>query len=68
MCDDDVGESDSAQMIRSESDSGQMLLKNLQRWSSYRITVAALTALGRGPESSSVHCTTDEDGKVFWKV
>ncbi|XP_056599120.1 receptor-type tyrosine-protein phosphatase S isoform X2 [Triplophysa dalaica] len=61
MCDDDVGECDSPQMIRSESDSGQMLLKNLRRWSSYRITVAVVTALGRGPESSSVHCRTDED-------
>lgn len=64
MCDDDVGKCDSPQMIRSESGSGQMLLKNLRRWSLYRITVAVVTVLGRGPESSPVHCRTDEDGKV----
>ncbi|XP_073713739.1 receptor-type tyrosine-protein phosphatase S-like isoform X2 [Misgurnus anguillicaudatus] len=61
ISDEDGGESDSLQTIRSESDAERMILKNLRRWTSYRITVAAFTAQGRGPGSLPVHCKTDED-------
>lgn len=61
---DDAGGSDSPQTLRLEPDAGRTLLTGLRRWSSYRVTVAALTEQGDGPQSRAVECRTDEDGKV----
>ncbi|XP_048019506.1 receptor-type tyrosine-protein phosphatase S isoform X14 [Megalobrama amblycephala] len=58
---DDTGGFDSPQTLRLEPDVGQTLLKGLRRWSSYRVTVAALTEQGDGPQSQAVECRTDED-------
>uniref|UniRef100_A0A672SH86 protein-tyrosine-phosphatase n=1 Tax=Sinocyclocheilus grahami TaxID=75366 RepID=A0A672SH86_SINGR len=57
----DAGEFDSRLTLCLEPDSGQMLLTGLRRWSRYRITVAAITEQGSGPESTAVECRTDED-------
>lgn len=40
----------------------QVLLQRLEKWTQYRITVSASTAIGPGPESESLMCRTDEDG------
>ncbi len=39
-------------------------IKNLKTWTSYRITVAAGTLKGFGPESESVEERTASDGKI----
>ncbi|KAM4628583.1 receptor-type tyrosine-protein phosphatase S isoform 1-T2 [Polymixia lowei] len=39
----------------------QVLLQRLEKWTQYRITVAALTEIGPGPESEPLLCRTDED-------
>ncbi|KAL7397528.1 hypothetical protein ABVT39_023484 [Epinephelus coioides] len=39
----------------------QVLLQRLEKWTQYHITVAALTAIGPGPESEPLICRTDED-------
>ncbi|XP_067309052.1 receptor-type tyrosine-protein phosphatase S isoform X8 [Pseudorasbora parva] len=51
----------SAQTLLLDPDAGQAVLKGLRSWSSYRLTVAALTAQGYGPESPALECRTDED-------
>uniref|UniRef100_A0A671M7B5 protein-tyrosine-phosphatase n=1 Tax=Sinocyclocheilus anshuiensis TaxID=1608454 RepID=A0A671M7B5_9TELE len=60
----DTGEFDSRLTLHLEPDSGQTLLTDLRRWSRYRVTVAAITEQGSGPESTAVECRTDEDGKI----
>ena len=40
----------------------QVLLPRLEKWTQYRISVAALTHMGSGPESELLSCRTDEDG------
>uniref|UniRef100_A0A673HM38 protein-tyrosine-phosphatase n=1 Tax=Sinocyclocheilus rhinocerous TaxID=307959 RepID=A0A673HM38_9TELE len=60
----DAGQFDSRLTLRLELDSGQTLLTGLRRWSRYRVTVAAITEQGSGPESAAVECRTDEDGKI----
>ena len=40
----------------------QVLLQRLEKWTQYRITVAAFTHMGPGPESELLSCRTDEDG------
>uniref|UniRef100_A0A671M983 protein-tyrosine-phosphatase n=1 Tax=Sinocyclocheilus anshuiensis TaxID=1608454 RepID=A0A671M983_9TELE len=57
----DTGEFDSRLTLHLEPDSGQTLLTDLRRWSRYRVTVAAITEQGSGPESTAVECRTDED-------
>uniref|UniRef100_A0A673HKP3 protein-tyrosine-phosphatase n=1 Tax=Sinocyclocheilus rhinocerous TaxID=307959 RepID=A0A673HKP3_9TELE len=57
----DAGQFDSRLTLRLELDSGQTLLTGLRRWSRYRVTVAAITEQGSGPESAAVECRTDED-------
>lgn len=42
--------------------SGQILLQRLEKWTMYRVTVAASTSVGPGPESEPLLCRTDEDG------
>ncbi|KAL8177839.1 UNVERIFIED_CONTAM: hypothetical protein K2H54_020921, partial [Gekko kuhli] len=39
----------------------QILLESLEKWTEYRITIAAHTKVGPGPESSPVIIRTDED-------
>uniref|UniRef100_A0AAY5F4Q2 protein-tyrosine-phosphatase n=1 Tax=Electrophorus electricus TaxID=8005 RepID=A0AAY5F4Q2_ELEEL len=41
--------------------SGQITLRGLEKWTLYRVTVAAATFVGPGPESPPVLCRTDED-------
>lgn len=43
-------------------DTTQYLLEQLEKWTEYRISVAAHTDVGPGPESESVFIRTDEDG------
>uniref|UniRef100_A0A673H216 protein-tyrosine-phosphatase n=1 Tax=Sinocyclocheilus rhinocerous TaxID=307959 RepID=A0A673H216_9TELE len=52
---------ESPQTLRLEPGAGRALLTGLWRWSRYRVTVAAITAQGGGPESAAVECRTDED-------
>ncbi|KAF7668653.1 hypothetical protein LDENG_00297700 [Lucifuga dentata] len=40
---------------------GETVLKGLEKWSWYNVTMAALTAEGTGPNSPPVLCRTDED-------
>ncbi|XP_029104960.1 receptor-type tyrosine-protein phosphatase S-like isoform X9 [Scleropages formosus] len=40
---------------------GQVLLQGLEKWTQYRVTVAAFTDKGSGPESEPLLCRTDED-------
>lgn len=42
--------------------SDQILLQRLEKWTMYRVTVAASTGVGPGPESEPLLCRTDEDG------
>ncbi|XP_060546459.1 receptor-type tyrosine-protein phosphatase delta isoform X10 [Pantherophis guttatus] len=42
-------------------DTTQYLLEQLEKWTEYRISVAAHTDVGPGPESESVFIRTDED-------
>ncbi|KAG7277212.1 hypothetical protein CRUP_018866 [Coryphaenoides rupestris] len=39
----------------------QVLLQRLEKWTQYRISVAAFTHMGPGPESELLSCRTDED-------
>lgn len=41
---------------------GQVLLQKLEKWTQYRVTLAAFTEIGPGPESEPLLCRTDEDG------
>ncbi|XP_077331828.1 receptor-type tyrosine-protein phosphatase S isoform X11 [Lithobates pipiens] len=43
------------------SETTEILLEALEKWTEYRITVVAHTAVGPGPESSPVVVRTDED-------
>ncbi|KAI1891598.1 hypothetical protein AGOR_G00145430 [Albula goreensis] len=38
-----------------------ILLQGLEKWTQYRVTVAASTSKGTGPESQPLLCRTDED-------
>ena len=40
-----------------------VLLKNLNKWTNYRISVLAGTEVGDGPPSEPITLKTDEDGK-----
>uniref|UniRef100_A0A3P8YD34 protein-tyrosine-phosphatase n=1 Tax=Esox lucius TaxID=8010 RepID=A0A3P8YD34_ESOLU len=40
---------------------GRLLLQKLEKWTQYRITLAAFTEIGPGPESEPLLCRTDED-------
>ncbi|XP_056095052.1 receptor-type tyrosine-protein phosphatase S isoform X16 [Rhinichthys klamathensis goyatoka] len=39
----------------------QIVLQRLEKWTMYRVTVAASTSVGPGPESEPLLCRTDED-------
>ena len=45
-------------------DPWQALLSGLKRWTRYRVSVAAFTSEGSGPQSSALECQTDEDGTI----
>lgn len=40
----------------------QVVLRRLEKWTQYRVTVSAATEIGSGPESEPALCRTDEDG------
>lgn len=40
----------------------QVVLRRLEKWTQYRVTVSAATEIGSGPESEPTLCRTDEDG------
>lgn len=40
----------------------EITLQRLEKWTPYRVSVAAATAVGPGPESDALTCRTDEDG------
>ncbi len=44
--------------------SNQIQLQRLEKWTLYRVTVAASTSVGPGPESELLLCRTDEDGNL----
>lgn len=44
--------------------SNQIQLQRLEKWTLYRVTVAASTSVGPGPESDPLLCRTDEDGNL----
>lgn len=44
----------------------QVVLQRLEKWTQYRISVSASTAVGPGPESEPLICRTDEDGTVLF--
>lgn len=46
--------------------SNQIQLQRLEKWTLYRVTVAASTSVGSGPESEPLLCRTDEDGNLKW--
>ncbi len=50
--------------------SNQIQLQRLEKWTLYRVTVAASTSVGPGPESEPLLCRTDEDGNLFssWNI
>ncbi|XP_075896711.1 receptor-type tyrosine-protein phosphatase S isoform X4 [Nelusetta ayraudi] len=39
----------------------QVVLRRLEKWTQYRVTVSAATEIGSGPESEPALCRTDED-------
>lgn len=44
----------------------QVVLQRLEKWTQYRISVSASTAVGPGPESEPLVCRTDEDGTLLF--
>lgn len=45
-----------------QSSSDRIELQRLEKWTMYRVTVAASTSVGPGPQSEPLLCRTDEDG------
>ncbi|XP_035276849.1 receptor-type tyrosine-protein phosphatase S-like isoform X2 [Anguilla anguilla] len=59
-----AGEEDGAEAMEKPAvppTSGEVLLQELEKWTQYRVTVAAFTSKGPGPESQPILCRTDED-------
>lgn len=48
------------------SNDDQILLQRLEKWTMYRVSVAASTSVGPGPESQPLLCRTDEDGTFYF--
>lgn len=48
--------------LQAPATSTEIMLQRLEKWTSYRVSVAAATAVGPGPESVALTCRTDEDG------
>lgn len=48
--------------LQAPAPSTEITLQRLEKWTPYRLTVAAATAVGPGPESVVLTCRTDEDG------
>ncbi|XP_047661184.1 receptor-type tyrosine-protein phosphatase S isoform X15 [Tachysurus fulvidraco] len=47
--------------LQAPATSTEIMLQRLEKWMSYRVSVAAATAVGPGPESTTLMCRTDED-------
>ncbi|XP_060738322.1 receptor-type tyrosine-protein phosphatase S isoform X7 [Tachysurus vachellii] len=47
--------------LQAPATSTEITLQRLEKWMSYRVSVAAATAVGPGPESATLMCRTDED-------
>ncbi|XP_053369162.1 receptor-type tyrosine-protein phosphatase S isoform X7 [Clarias gariepinus] len=47
--------------LQAPATSTEITLQRLEKWTSYRVSVAAATAVGPGPESVVLTCRTDED-------
>ncbi|KAM9461791.1 receptor-type tyrosine-protein phosphatase S isoform 3-T5 [Clarias gariepinus] len=47
--------------LQAPATSTEITLQRLEKWTSYRVSVAAATAVGSGPESVVLTCRTDED-------
>ncbi|XP_053539017.1 receptor-type tyrosine-protein phosphatase S isoform X8 [Ictalurus punctatus] len=47
--------------LQAPATSTEIMLQRLEKWTSYRVSVAAATAVGPGPESVALTCRTDED-------
>lgn len=62
--DDEGNETESSQFQEQTVDASQrsFIIKNLQEWTSYRISVTAATKIGLGPQSPQLIIRTDESG------
>ncbi|XP_053094008.1 receptor-type tyrosine-protein phosphatase S isoform X4 [Pangasianodon hypophthalmus] len=47
--------------LQAPATSTEITLQRLEKWTPYRVSVAAATAVGPGPESVALTCRTDED-------
>lgn len=48
--------------LQASATSTEIMLQRLEKWTPYRVSVAAATTVGPGPESVALMCRTDEDG------
>lgn len=59
------GDSDDTELMEENAipaSDEQVVLRRLEKWTQYRVTVSAATEVGPGPESEPALCRTDEDG------
>ncbi|CAL8309799.1 unnamed protein product [Lota lota] len=56
-----VADEETSGEVSVAADKEHVLLQRLEKWTQYRISVAALTHMGPGPESELLSCRTDED-------
>ncbi|TSK53735.1 Receptor-type tyrosine-protein phosphatase S [Bagarius yarrelli] len=47
--------------LQAPATSTEITLQRLEKWTTYRVSVAAATAVGAGPETVALTCRTDED-------
>lgn len=52
---------ETAEVLQAPSTSTEITLQRLEKWTQYRVSVAAATAKGEGPVSPALTCRTDED-------
>ncbi|KAJ1085299.1 hypothetical protein NDU88_005432 [Pleurodeles waltl] len=57
----DAEDTEPKEVAQISPDTHQVLLESLEKWTDYRITVAAHTEVGPGPESLPIITRTDED-------
>ncbi|XP_069505437.1 receptor-type tyrosine-protein phosphatase S isoform X3 [Ambystoma mexicanum] len=57
----DAEDTEPKEVTQISPDTHQVLLESLEKWTDYRITVAAHTEVGSGPESLPIIVRTDED-------
>lgn len=56
------GGAETTEELQAPATATEITLQRLEKWMSYRVRVAAATAVGPGPESTTLTCRTDEDG------